>query len=1097
VERILDYIIREKISDSKNSLVYRALSKRNRIEVVLKLFKAEYPSPMEAARFTREYEILKKLDIDGIVRPYDVIRVDGKVGLVMEHFPGLTLAAMLKGQRLSLKKALELGVSIAGTITDLHKAGVTHGGIRPDNVLVGPGTSGVKLTDFGIAREITHEDRDLYHPEVIERYLPYISPEQSGRMGLRADRRTDLYSFGVVLYQMLTGTLPFLSNDPLEIIHAHMVQEPVPPAALRKRIPKTLSDIVMKLLSKAAEDRYRSASGLVGDLKECLERCSGQGRFEPFRNDPALGIDMPQRLAGRDRETGILLAGFDEACRGGVKVLLVRGGPGVGKSALINEVRKPAAGHRAWFASGAFDRFRYHVPCSAIVQAFGKVAAQIECEGETRLDAWKKDLLSALGRDARVITDIMPVMEGILGKQPELDKLGPEEEQVRFCRAFAGLVRVLATAEHPLVLFLDDLQWADPASLKLITSLLACRDIGHLYLIGAFRDEEGGPPRELMDTVSEIRSLGTRMDEIVLKPLMPGDVGEIVAAMLGCPAQRVASLAGVIHARTGGNPFFVCQLVSSLFKQGAISLDPEAGMTWDEERIASMETPGCALELLSGRISGLDKGLREMLEVCACAGNRFDLETLSIIVNKPLSQTLEILAGLMDEGLVYYGGGELYHFAHERVQEAVYILMPEARRRELHYKIGRLVYENASPVEMLEKIYYIVGQLNLGKGVAPSGEEGTDLVRLNLAAARKAKRSTAHHAAVAYLEAALALMAGQGWQSDYDLAFNLHRDLAESAFLSLDFARAAEIFSIVLEKARTRTEYAEVCRTLVALKMSSGRPWEALAHGTEGLKKLGLDLAGEGLGGLSWSAIETHASEGGAGLKGIVDSLCTEGAEGEAVLELLAATARAGRFTEELEELMPCPAQSDMGTLKKALEELISHCEGGTLAARAISIAVRLAGAGKGCLLLAGEADGPAGLSVAAGHDARGHAAGSGPLATGPCLEYSPAVVRHVMRTGMGIVVGAGAGSGIPCVHGEDYRADPGVKSVLCLPLKGPRRGGPLGVIYLQSGLPADAYTPAVREMLEIFSLFAACRLEASGRAARRSAALCTASSSP
>jgi len=838
------YTIIEQIEETFRSVIYRARPDGDTRTVVIKALQSDNPSAAEIARLRHEYALIRDIDIEGIIKPLDALELDGNIALVLEDFDGISFNKIIGGG-LEIERFLALAIRLADILGHLHQAGITHRDIKPSNILINWDKDIVKLTDFGIASEITRQHEEIYNPWVIQGTLAYISPEQTGRMNCPVDYRSDLYSLGVTFYEMLTGRVPFMSKDPMEIIHAHIARPPIPPHTHKIDIPPVVSAIVMKLLAKAPEERYQNSFGLQADLRACLSQLYANGRIEPFdlaRQDVSIRFIIPQMLVGRDAELETLKQAFDRVSAGTAEIMLVAGEPGIGKSALIQEIHKPIVAKRGYFLTGKYEELRRHLPYSGIIQAFQGLIRQILSESEERLKVWRQTLGAPLGENAKVITDSIPEVEFILGPQPNLPEMGPEETRNRFNLVFKNFVRAFADRTHPLVLFLDDLQWADPASLNLIQTIATDPDLKHMLIIGAYRDNEVPPHHPLMLALDAIRKTGLVMQTITLGPLRVADINQMIVSFLKTPAQASESLAEVIHEKTKGNPFFVTQFIKMLYSEHHIVLNPQSGWTWELSAIKALNVTANVVEFLADRIGGLEADMRHILKTGACIGNRFDAGTLASLTGKPLEKTLTILDALILEGFIHRKG-DLYRFHHDRIQEAAYSLLSVDERMQLHHWIGLLGLRLTPPDELSSQIFFIVDHLNKARPLLISNEEKLRLADLNLKAGIKAKESTAYHAATNYLQTGIEMLPAGAWKNDYDLAYALHLQQMECLYLDRDFEAAERLFGIIKSQAATTIDTARAYKTMVVLYTTIRPPREALALGLEGLKLLGVNLS--------------------------------------------------------------------------------------------------------------------------------------------------------------------------------------------------------------------------------------------------------------
>jgi diguanylate cyclase (GGDEF)-like protein len=833
------YTTIEQIGRTLHSTVYRASRDEHGGTVVIKTLRAEHPSPSEIARLRHECELIRGVQTDGIVKILDVIDHEGMIALILEDFDGVPLKDIV-GDGFPIDRFLETAIRLAEILGNLHQGGISHRDIKPHNILINEKRDILKLTDFGVAAEITRLNDEIYNPEVMGGTLPYMSPEQTGRISCAVDYRTDLYSLGISFYEMLTGEVPFTSRDPLEIIHSHIAKVPPPPERFKADIPPSLSGIVMKLLSKSAEDRYQNSFALAADLRECLDQFRRTGRIEPFDlgcNDVSPWFHIPHFLVGRDDEMKKLHDAFDRASRGSMEVMLVSGEPGIGKTALVNEVRKPIADRRGYFIAGSHDQFRKNVPYSGMLQAFQSLVRQLLTESEERVLAWKEKLCAALGPNGKIITDAIPEAEIIMGEQRDVADLGPEEARNRFNLVFNNFIRVFAGREHPLVLFLDDLQWVDSASLDLIQTITADRGLRFFLLIGAYRDNEVTAHHPLMLAVDAMRMAGIPVGTITPGAVSPEGVNQIISRLFHCAPDLSRPLAEVIHGKTNGNPFFLNQFLQTLSAGGHISFVPEQGWIWDMEAIQEMQVTDNVVQFLADRLSTLPAETLKLIQISACIGNRFDTETLAALTTIPVDEILYTMDALIREGFLYRTG-DLYRFYHERIREAAYSLLSPEEREQIHFKIGTLTLQHTPQGEIFNRIFYVVDQLNQARRLITTEEERFRLAALNLKAGLKAKDAAAYHAAVEYLMAGTDLLPERTWEQDYDLTYALHARLMESHYLDRNFAEAEKIFRVIIQNASTRIDKAKAYNRMVVLYTNMRSPQDAISLGLEALRRL-------------------------------------------------------------------------------------------------------------------------------------------------------------------------------------------------------------------------------------------------------------------
>lgn len=874
------YTLSEPIHEGKNTILYRARRTDDDAKVIVKILKSEHPTPREAAKLRHEFAIMRTLDLPGVARAHALEEHGARAALIMEDTGARSLNHLLRAGPMDPRTALSIGVSLARTLGEIHKRRVIHKDIKPHNVLVHPTEAmDIKLIDFGIAALLPQETLRAQSPGSLEGTLAYMSPEQTGRMNRAVDYRTDLYSLGATLYELFTGVPPFPSGDALEIIHSHIARTPVPPEARAPGLSAVVSDIVMKLLAKGAEDRYQSAHGLEHDLSECLSQLASRGGVEPFplgQRDAPFELNLPQKLYGRGEETRALEAAFERVSGGAKELVLIAGHPGVGKSALVNELpRINAEGRRAFLlAAGKFEQLSRGDPYVAVARASRALIEQTLTEPAEILARRKEALAQALGSNARVLIELVPEAALLLGQCPPAAELGPVEAQNRFALVFQGFVGVFASAERPLCLFLDDLQWADPASLRLLERLLADPTGGHLLVLGAYRDTDVDAAHPLSLAVRAVREAGARVHTIELRPLAASHVADFVADALRCDKERSAPLAEIIHQRTRGNPFFMGQLMKTLHKSGALfadsrdlrglrdargARDARAGsFTWDMARVRASAVTDSVVDLMVTRVERLAPGARRALERAACIGHTFELKTLSLILGKSGVATADDLWEALTEGLILpldneyrylhdpgagAGFDVTYRFLHDRIQQAAYSLLKEEERREVHLAIARSRIQGRGRDPEGDDLFDFLRHMNLAAPRLTGARERRDLARWNLAAGRKAKAATAYQAAAGYLRAGMAAFSDERcWEDDYDLTFALHLERAECEHLAGAFGEAEPLFSALLARARTARERAVALKLRVVLHFTRGRFADAMDAGARALELVGIEV---------------------------------------------------------------------------------------------------------------------------------------------------------------------------------------------------------------------------------------------------------------
>ena len=816
----------------------------SRGSVLVALPAEDHPLPAVLDRLAHEYELRDELDATWAARPLAFTRQGGRTALLLEN-PGGEPLARLIGAPMEAGRFLRLAIGIAAALGEAHRRGLVHKDIKPANILVNCADGRTRLTGFGIASRLPRERQALEPPEVIAGTLAYMAPEQTGRMNRSINSRSDLYALGVMFYQMLTGRLPFSAADPMEWVHCHVARKPVAPAERLESVPIAISEIVMKLLAKTAEERYQTAAGLEKDLRRCLAEWELHGRIEPFalgERDAPDRLMIPEKLYGREHEVETLLAAFDRVVESGApELVLVSGYSGVGKSSVVNELHKALVPPRGLFASGKFDQYKRDIPYSTLVQAFQSLVRPLLSKSNAELASWREAILKALSPNGRLMVDLIQELKLIIGEQPPAPELPPQEAQARFQLVLRRFIGVFARPDHPLALFLDDLQWLDAATLDLLEDLLAQADIHHLLLIGAYRDNEVDAAHPLMRKLTAIRNSEARVSDIRLEPLDHQHVGRLIADALRCELKDAAPLSELVHAKTAGNPFFALQFVFALADEGLFAFDHRAQRwSWDLDRIRGKGHADNVVDLMVGKLARLTDDSREAVQQLSCLGNVADSTTLANVLGAPEGEVHAALWEAVRLELVERLPGA-YRFVHDRVQEAAYSLIPEAARAAAHLRIGRLLLARTPPENREEAIFEIVNQLNRGGVLITSPDEREQLAKLNLLAGKRAKASAAYASALTYLVAGANLLAEHRWECQHELTFALELGRAECEFLTGEPAVVDERLNVLSICATNTVERASVACLRVDLYTALGQSSRAINVGLDYLRYLGVD----------------------------------------------------------------------------------------------------------------------------------------------------------------------------------------------------------------------------------------------------------------
>ncbi|MEH2370702.1 AAA family ATPase [Nostoc sp.] len=872
--------IQNKIYESSNSLVYRGI-RDDGVAIAVKMLKHDYPSPQELTRYRQEYKITRSLNLEGVVKAYSQQDYQRTLVILLEDFGGESLEQWMHKRPdifcpMPLSQFLSLAIALTEILGKIHAATVIHKDINPGNIVFNLDTGVVKIIDFGIATQFNRTNPTFKSLHVLEGTLAYLSPEQTGRMNRLLDYRTDFYSLGVTFYQLLTGYLPFSTTDILELVHCHIAKQPVPPHEINTTIPKPVSDIILKLMAKNAEDRYQSAWGIKADLETCAEQLAKIGQISNIQlalQDISEQFQIPQKLYGREKEVAMLLAAFERvACpesncvaalpnnsettsqtdnpKFQIEMILVSGYAGIGKSALVQEIHKPITQKRGYFISGKFDQFQRNIPYSAIADALQKLVQQLLGEPDEQVQQWRSLLLTALGNNAQIIIDIIPEVELIIGKQSPLPEVGATEAQNRFHRIFRQFVRVFCSESHPLAIFLDDLQWIDSATLNLIELMLLDEQAQSLFLIGAYRDNEVNPTHPLALMLDRLRKQGAVLQEIILTPLTLEPLSQLIAETLHRNADIVRPLAELVLRKTEGNPFFVNEFLRMLYSENLLTFDAEhLCWQWNITDIQAQNITDNVVELMLHKLKKLPENTQKILRLAACIGAEFNLDTLSIVCNQPPETIFQDLLTAIQIGLIQ-PLSELdenlliqeYKFLHDRVQQASYTLIDESQKQIVHLQIGRNLLGKTLPERLSDRLFEIVDHLNHGIELVTDRLERNEIARLNLITGQKAKAAIAYSVAQNYLARARVWLADSSWQTNYELTLELYTETTEVAYLCGEFEQVESWAAIVLQAAKTVLDIVKVYEVKIQTDIAQNQLLEAINTGLQVLQQLGISF---------------------------------------------------------------------------------------------------------------------------------------------------------------------------------------------------------------------------------------------------------------
>jgi predicted ATPase/signal transduction histidine kinase/GAF domain-containing protein/tRNA A-37 threonylcarbamoyl transferase component Bud32 len=877
-------LVTSKIYESSNSLVYRGIREKDNQPVVLKILNAAYPTPELLSRYKQEFDITYDLELAGVIKPYSLEKYQNTLVIVFEDFGGESLKILMSESKFTIEEFLRIAIKISVALGKIHAANIIHKDINPSNIVFNRATEELKIIDFGISSILSRENPVICNPNVLEGTLAYISPEQTGRMNRLVDYRTDFYSLGVTFYELLTHKLPFDALDAMELVYSHIAKQPISLEKINQNIHPKLAELVIKLLAKSADDRYKSAYGIQTDLEKILKNFNSSINLDNIilgELDVDGKLNISQKLYSRDREIQTLISAFNRvACpeeitakaadkpQSQIEMILVSGYSGIGKTALVREIYPAITNSKGYFISGKFDQLQRHIPYSSLITALKSLIQQLLTESSEKITEWQEKILAALGQQGKIIIDVIHELELIIGKQPDVSELEPTESQNRFNILFQNFISIFIQNKQPLVIFLDDLQWVDSASLKLI-KLLMTNTTGGLLLIGAYRNNEVSTAHPLMLTIEDIKQFGTTINHIYLTPLDLSDATQLIADSLNCTIEKAKSLGELVSEKTAGNPFFINEFLKSLDTQNLLQFDLHRGKwNWDLEKIKEAKITDNVVELMSSKIQTLSESTQKLLKLAACIGHQFDLKTLSIVYEKSLLSTASELWEGVQLGLIMPIGNAykllavvesadnlkiIYQFSHDRVQQAAYALISEDTKHSVHWRIGQLILKNTPEAALEEKIFDIVNQLNFGIESVTNNcisdailqKQKYELATLNLIASKKAKTSAANQLAFSYLEVGISLLYSDSWEKHYNLTLGIYEQAAEVAYLLANFNQMEKFIDIVTRKVKNILDKVKVYEVKILAYTAQNRCIEALDIGLITLELLGLKLPRE------------------------------------------------------------------------------------------------------------------------------------------------------------------------------------------------------------------------------------------------------------
>ncbi|MBA2656003.1 MAG: AAA family ATPase [Tatlockia sp.] len=841
----------------ENHDIYAGARQADQSEIVIKLLKSQHPNPDEIAALKHEYEILNLCSSiqneKGVPKAYDLIKIDNNYGLILENTALPTLAEILNHRvKIDIKTFLNLAVGIAEVLSLIHQKKIIHKDLNPSNIMCDLDGKRIKIIDFESSTLVPREYSDLLTMNTLTGTISYISPEQTGRMNRGVDYRSDYYSLGIIFYQMLTGKLPFDDSDPLAIIHSHIALKPKSPHSLDPNIPQILSDLVMKLLEKNAENRYQNAYGLLKDLKKCLSQFNEFGLIESFdlgKGEVFNRFQIPEKLYGREKEKALLFKSFKRVARSGMaELILVSGHSGVGKSSLINEMHKPIVREKGYFVAVKFEKFKKNTPFYALSKAITILITQILVESKVRISEFSKKIKLALGENAKLMMDIIPGLTLLIGEQVEPVPLGFMERKNILFYLFKNLIKAMGSFQHPLVLFIDDLQWADFSSLNIISSVIAEKDKTSILIIGAYRHNEVADDHYLMGFIEEIKHRQCKITQLDLKPLNLENVEALIADTLYCQSPELAEIS---FKKTGGNPFFLTQFLSDLHKDNLFHFDVNTNhYKWDLEEVLKRSASINIVELMVDKIAKLPSKIQFMLQVASCIGSHFNLDLLAKLCNTTRDDILYALQEVVVEGYIFTTGeyykATSFNFMHDRIQEAANLSLSEGERKQIHFQLATLLlkkHKASTSTNLLLTIadHYLIWTKGVPLERIPR-KLAFKMANIHLLAAKQAKSAAASDSALTYINHALRLMDAKAWHTDYEFMFELYVEATENAYLGSRFKDMEYYVEIALTHANNILDEIKIRKSQLLAYAGQGKYGLTIDIGKLVLAKLGVEF---------------------------------------------------------------------------------------------------------------------------------------------------------------------------------------------------------------------------------------------------------------
>lgn len=843
---------------SDNHIIYRGIQSSTALPVLCKTLKKKGKSSL-LQQFHNEYQLWRKAESDGIVNVLEWVTLDGTPAFFIEEFEGQPIDKLPDPEKRSLETHIRIAIQVITILGDIHRKNIVFGNLTPQSILYDPLIRKVKITDFTRAQSLPVSNIQQAVPISLD-LLPYISPEHTGRTNRNIDHRSDFYSLGVCLYQLFTGVLPFTAIDPVEYIHHHVASNPPPAHEVNEGVPKMISRFIHKLMDKSADNRYQSCSGALHDIQLCLRRLQDAGGIALFplgQMDICEVFKLPDKLYGREKEITIILDNLKTIFSGENKIMLISGVSGIGKSSLINSLNSPVARQKGYFLFGKFDQAPSEIPYYPIITALRDFLNQTLAEGEKRVEQLKNRILNSIGSRGSLITNVVPEAEYIIGQQPQLPPLPPKENERRFSTALSSFIHACSPPPAPLVLFLDDMQWADSGTLSFVEKYLLRYPSSGIFILGTYRSNEVTDSHPLLFTITKLKQSGKSLPILHLNPLSKESIQELLADTFFSPRDKVENLAAICLKKTDGNPFFLRQFLTNAHRQGNITYNKsKLSWQWLENNIAEMEVTENILSLQEMQLNTLDTESLNILKFAACLGNRFDLETLMLVSGGGKEETvkaLERVSGIItgtNKPLAVRGASPApplspaYKFSHDRLQRAAYSLLSSSEIKELHYIIGTRLKRGEADSMRFTRIFDITGHLNIGSDLITDREERIELAALNYSAGQKALSSAASHSASNYFQAGLRLLPPDSWGSEYELTYGLNSYGAEAAYMSKQYQLTEDLFAEAVEMCSSLLDEARLYSIKIRALKAQNRSSEAVECGLDILAKFSIKFPG-------------------------------------------------------------------------------------------------------------------------------------------------------------------------------------------------------------------------------------------------------------